>query len=256
MHDGWVHDHFVIIGAQRCGTTYLARLLDEHPQVEMAKPFRPEPKFFLDGDRYPLGLEFYEKQFFSDPVAPVRGEKSTSYIESELAVQRIGASLPGATIVIVVRDPARRAVSNHRLSTENGVEHLPLADALRADETGDREWDRARFSVSPFAYLRRGRYADYLERVMRHIPEERIHLMVFEELVADDAVVAGLFDRLGVDPGFRPAGLGAGVNASDGDEVPDPETEAWLRDYFAEPNRRLAAFLGRELPWPQDAGVR
>src|SRR6266576_1930600 len=107
-----MHDHFVIVGAQRCGTTYLYRLLDEHPEIEMAKPLWPEPKFFLDDERYPLGLPYYESQFFSEPETRVRGEKSTSYIESETAAQRIKATLPEAAVLVVLRDPVLRAISN------------------------------------------------------------------------------------------------------------------------------------------------
>jgi hypothetical protein len=251
-----MHDHFVIIGAQRCGTTYLTRLLDEHPDVEMAKPFRPEPKFFLTDDEYARGHDHYDQRFFVDERARVRGEKTTSYIESELALQRIGALLPDAPVVAVVRDPVHRAVSNYRFSVENGVEHLPLDEALRAAATDDRDWDPAEFSVSPFAYLERGRYADYLERVVHWVPRDRLCVLVFEELIAGPDVLAALYERLGVDPAFRPEGLGEGVNAATGVEELDPETEAWLHGYFAEPNRRLAALLGRELPWPHGPGVR
>jgi hypothetical protein len=75
-----MHDHFVIIGAQRCGTTFLSHLLDEHPDVEMAKPFRPEPKFFLDEEQFARGLDYYDRRFFTEDRTRVRGEKSTSYI--------------------------------------------------------------------------------------------------------------------------------------------------------------------------------
>ena len=249
-------DHFVIIGAQRCGTTYLTRLLDEHPEIEMAKPLRPEPRFFLDSEQFARGAEHYEASYFSDPDARVRGEKSTSYIEHDVAVRRVAALFPEATIVAVVRDPVARAVSNHAFSTAEGVETLPLRDALRTDGARDRPWDPARFSVSPFAYLDRGRYADALGRVVQHVARDRLHVLVFEELVADDSVLGGLYERLGVDPTFRPSGVGAPVNVSPATGELDAETEAWLRSYYAEPNRRLEEFLGRPLPWPQAAGVR
>lgn len=244
-------DHFVIVGAQRCGTTYLYRLLDEHPEIEMAKPLRPEPKFFLDDARYARGLGHYESELFEEATR-VRGEKSTSYIESDVAAQRIKAMLPGAVIVVLLRDPVVRAVSNYRFSAQNGNEDLPLADALRESATEKREWDASRFSVSPYAYLPRGRYVDYLECFSRHVPREQMHVVLFEELVADAGVVAGLYERLGVDAAFVPGGLGAVANASEGHaETIEPELESWLRDYFREPNRRLESFLGRPLPWAE-----
>lgn len=245
-------DHFVIVGAQRCGTTYLYRLLDEHPDIEMAKPLRPEPKFFLVDEQYAKGLDFYDREYFSDPGARVRGEKSTSYLESEVAAARLAEMLPSAPLVVVLRDPVRRAISNYRFTAQHGHDDLPIAEALRASATGERTWDRSRFSVSPYAYVPRGRYVEYLERFTRHVPRERLCVVIFEELVCDPAVIAGLYERLGADPSYVPGGFGEVVNATDDDgaEPVDPGLEAWLRDEFREPNRRLAAFLGRDLPWP------
>src|SRR3954470_9181704 len=173
-------DHFVIVGAQRSGTTYLYGLLDEHPEIEMAKPLRPEPKFFLDYDRYSLGLDAYDAQLFSDAGARVRGEKSTSYIESEVAARRLAAMLPAAPVIVVVRDPVRRALSNYRFSVQHGAEGLAPADAFEQAVAGDRPWDPARFSVSPFEYLARGRYVEYLERFAVHVAREQMHVLVFE----------------------------------------------------------------------------
>src|SRR5205814_123516 len=117
-----------------------------------------------DDDLYSRGLEYYESEYFAEPGTRVRGEKSTSYIESDVATRRITATLPGAPLLVVLRDPVRRAISNYRFSTQNGVDDLPISEALRA-EAGERSWDHARFSVSPFAYLARGRYVEYLERL-------------------------------------------------------------------------------------------
>lgn len=244
-------EHFVIVGAQRCGTTYLYRLLDEHPEIEMAKPLRPEPKFFIDDELYSKGLDFYETEYFSDAAARVRGEKSTSYVESEVAAERLAKAFPSAPLVVVLRDPVARALSNYRFTAQHGHEDLPPTEALRLSVSGQREWDRRRFSVSPYDYVPRGRYVEYLERFVRHVRRDQLVVVMFEEMTCDSTVIAGLYDRLGVDPSFVPSSLGEVANASeDGDEPVQPEIEGWLRAEYREPNRRLAAFLGRELPWP------
>ena len=57
---------FLIGGAPRAGTTWLYRLLDRHPDVYMARPATPEPKFFLVDDLYQKGVEFYSRTWFAD----------------------------------------------------------------------------------------------------------------------------------------------------------------------------------------------
>jgi hypothetical protein len=244
-------DRLVVAGAQRCGTTFLYRLLDEHPEIEMAKPLRPEPKFFLDDEQYARGLDSYDAQYFSEAGLRVRGEKSTSYLESDVAPQRIMATFPDALVIVLVRDPVQRAISNFRFTRQHGHESLGLDEALRASASGERPWDETLFSVSPHAYLPRGRYVDYLEALARHVPREQTRVLVFEELVRDVGVVAELYGALGVEASFRPASFGEIANASEecDDEVA-PELAAWLAEYYREPNRRLEELVGRALPWP------
>jgi hypothetical protein len=245
--------HFVIIGAQRCGTTYLARALGAHPEIAMAQPDRPEPKFFLDDEQVALGIDEYRRRYFFDVGdAWLWGEKSTSYIESPLAATRMAAMLPGSVAIAVLRDPVARAVSNYRFTQQHGFEPLPLEDALRAAATGDRPFDRARFSVSPYDYLRRGRYAEQLEPYVQAFGSERVVVVLFEELVARDDVLADLYRRLRVDARFRPGAPGAAVNATEGEPLAiAAPLERWLRDYYRAPNRRLEDLLGRTIDcWP------
>ena len=113
------------------------------------------------------------------------------------------------------------------------------------------ERDRARFSASPFDYLPRGRYVDYLERLVGIVGTDHVHVGNFEELVADADVLTRLDEHPGVDATFRASRIGALVNASDdGDECLTPPIVDQLRNYVREPNERRAGFLGRALCWP------
>ena len=146
--------HFFIAGAQRCGTTYLYTLLDEHPEIEMAKPFKPEPKFFLKDSLFSKGLSYYESHFFgSKPSAWLQGEKSTTYIESETAAKHIVHAFPDAKILIVLRNPIERAISNYWFSVNNGIETAPIEEAFINEEQRRLNYDHSRFSTSPFVYL-------------------------------------------------------------------------------------------------------
>jgi hypothetical protein len=246
-----VRRHLIIIGAQRCGTTYLHSLLDPHPEITMTHPARPEPKVFLSAELAARGREWYEATYFAHARSEtLLGEKSTSYLEHPEAAARAASMLGVAEIIVVLRDPVARAVSNWQFSSENGLEERSLERALADNLRGTRDWDRAVSSVSPFAYLERGRYADYLDPWFERFPG-RVHVRFFEELTSDEAELASLYKELGVDSGFRPDNLGRAVNTSNR-AAPElaPGLVAEIRRHVADSDARLRSILGRELPWP------
>ena len=248
-------EHFFIVGAQRAGTTYLYQLCAEHPEIEMAQPVRPEPKFFLRDDLYARGLDYYYSQFFSgEPGIRLRGEKSTSYYEVEEAARRIARHFPSAKIVFLLRDPIDRAISNYRFSVQNGLETLPMAEAFLREEERQHDYDPDKVSVSPFAYLKRGRYIDYLTMYERYFPREGLGVFFYEHLVVAGQPDA-LFTFLDVSTGVDLPSQDRVINASSrADTDLTPELERHLLDYFAEPNTRLARYLDRPLTFWRSAG--
>lgn len=242
-------EHFFIAGAQRSGTSYLYHLLAEHPEIEMAKPLRPEPKFFLIDDLFSRGLEHYARHFFDGKAgAWLRGEKTVSYMESETAARRIARCFPKAKIIFLLRDPVARAVSNYWFSVENGLEKVPMSEAFLHEDERWRNYDHARISGSPYAYLRRGRYIDYISVYLRHFPEEKIGTFLYEQLVASPRLLREVYAFLGVTPDFIPASLNQIVNKTEKPDAPlSPDLKRYLLDYFAESNARLADRFGLDL---------
>lgn len=245
------HRHLLVVGAQRCGTTYLATSLDGHPDVAMARPSRPEPKVFNDASLAARGLEHYHRTWFARAGdARLLGDKSTSYLEDPEAPRRAAEMLGGVDVVVLVRDPVRRAVSHWRFSTEHGRETRPLEEALLADLDGDDQpWDRSTSSVSPYRYVRRGRYADQLGPWTSTFAGA-VRVLLLEDLLGDPDVLPRLVADLGLDPGRLPPPVHEPVNASAGaTPVLSTAVEGTLREAYRESNARLAAELGRSLPW-------
>ncbi len=234
--------HFFIIGAQRCGTTYLYHQLDAHPDIEMAKPLRPEPKFFFTDELFNLGLDQYDRRFFpAGSSALVRGEKSTVYYESEPAAKRIARSFDQPRAIMVIRDPVERAVSNYWFSVNNGLETLPIEEAFRSEESRANDYDKTQVSVNPFAYLKRGRYIDFIDIYDRYFPPERFKIVIFEQLVSDPSVLRDIYAFLGVDSDFAPPDPERIINASRKSAVELPsEVRDYLHEYFADINTHLA----------------
>lgn len=237
-----------IVGAQRCGTTLLYRLLDSHPDVMMARPVRPEPKIFLTDD-VAGDPRAYDARLFADVGATaVRGEKATSYLEHPAALERIATTFPDAHIVVAVRDPIERALSNYRFSVDHGLEDRCPDTALLDDLEGrDRAWDRTRISVSPYEYVRRGHYLEGIRRVEARFDRTRIHVVVFEELVSDVGEAAGIFRALDVAEPPRNGEPSVAVNPSTAPATLSATVRDRLRDHYAEPNAALARHLGRTL---------
>ncbi|WP_310962616.1 sulfotransferase domain-containing protein [Nocardioides terrisoli] len=241
--------HLLVIGGQRCGTTTLHGILDSHPDIAMARPVRPEPKVFCSDEATDRGLEWYRATWFSHARdEELLGDKSTSYIEDPLAPARAARMLGDPEVVAILRDPVERAVSNWRFSTDNGFEDRPLEVALRDNLANSGTWDRAATSVSPYAYLERGRYVDHLAPWLDQFP--RTHVLFLADLLGTAGEADRLFGALGVRTGLveqRPApALNRSKSPTDG---PPATLVRAIRDYFSDSDTALAEVLGRELPW-------
>lgn len=243
--------HFLVAGAQRCGTTYLRTMLVDHPAVAMAEPARPEPKVLLDPNRVAKGAEWYRATYFPHArPGQLLGEKSTSYLDVAAAAGAARRLLGDPLVLVQLRDPVARAVSHWSFSTEQGMERRPLAEVLEANLAGPLPWDGAGASVSPFAYLERGHYTDYLRPwIAEHC--DRLRIQLLEDLLASPGALRDTYDWLGVDPHHLPVSHGTPVNASRPRTAPplDPALRRRLRDHFAESDTALAELLGRSLPW-------
>lgn len=246
--------HLLVIGAQRCGTTYLHDQLAAHPQIAMARPQRPEPKVFLSDELAGRGRDWYRRTYFTHARDELLlGEKSTSYLEYPEAAVRAADVLGDPLVLVQLRDPVERAVSHWAFSTDGGLEQRDLADALAENLEGPLPWDPARTSVSPFAYLERGRYVDYLGPWLDRFGGD-VSVLFLEEMLSEPDALGGLYATLGVDADFRPPTPSDAVNESHEDKPAlGDHLLARLREHFRDSDQALTRLLGRPLPWADQA---
>jgi len=246
---------FIIGGAPRSGTTWLYWVLDQHPGIYMAKPVTPEPKFFLVDHLYEKGLRFYSDTWFAaNGDARLAGEKTTNYLESAVAADRIARDLPGRKLIFILREPADRAYSNYLWSRMNGLETEDFQTALRLEEQRQHDLpERLRFA-RPFSYFSRGLYADLLAPYFERFPREHILILRFEDIAARaESIARRMHAFLGVSPRPDDARGDLVINPSEKTGATfDEDVRRELRARYAEPNRRLAAMLGPDFePWPE-----
>jgi hypothetical protein len=240
---------FIIAGAPRSGTTWLYELLDRHPDVFMAKPARPEPKFFLVDELYGRGIQHYFDTWFAGAEAyPAAGEKSTNYLESPAAARRMHEDLPGVKLIFILREPAQRAYSNWMWSTMNGVESEDFATALAQEDDRERNvLPRLRYA-KPHAYFARGLYANLLRPYFETFPRDQLLCLKFDDIVRNTSSLTERLHRfIGVTPRPQDASGLDVVNPSEkhGEVMPQDVIDR-LRRRYAASIRELTSMVGPE----------
>ena len=186
----------------------------------------------------------------------VVGEASPYYLFHPAAAERMSRTIPRAKIVVLLRDPVKRAISHHRHMVWEG--HEPIEDLDEALDLEDvrlkgveqRLLNDETLVSRPhqhFSYVARGRYASQLERLYGHFPKENVLVMATETLIGDSkASLSTIQSFVGLEP--DPTIDLEKRNASSRFE-PRPETLARLSEEFRESNARLRGMVDVAIPW-------
>lgn len=242
---------FLIVGAQRAGTTALYEYLRRHPAI--TGPAWKEVNFF--DVHYRRGEAWYRGHFPIGSRTRLVGEASPSYLFHPLTPARVAALLPDVRLIALLRDPVDRAHSHYHHERELGREPLSFEDALEREEErmrGELERmlaDSAYFSHAWWnhTYLSRGRYAEQLERWLAVFPREQVLVLSSEQLFdRPGEAYTRILEFLGATP--HDLGSYPHVFGRDYSEM-RPETRRRLAHYYEESNRKLSELLGQELGW-------
>jgi len=243
---------FIIIGAQKGGTSSLYAALAGHPGVASAP--KKEVHFF---DRHHRLLLPYRRNFpLRRRGGPLSGEATPYYLFHPLVPERVRASVPGVRLIVLLRDPVERAYSHHAHETRLGFEELPFAEAIEAEGrrlAGEEERLRRDPRYRSHAhrhhsYLARGVYADQLILWRRYFPAEQMLVLGSEDLFADpEGTLQKVLAFLGLE-GSDTLSLPERNKGSYAAPL-DPGLRARLQDYYRPHNERLYEHLGRDFGW-------
>lgn len=269
---------FLVIGAQKAGTTWLERNLAAHPQV--FSPGRKELHYFDKAENYRLGPAWYEGWFAGKAAGQICGEYTPNYLwdpedpaEREESghsfgiPQRAREQNPDLRWIAILRDPVERAVSAY-------YHHIRAGRVRPGDNISD-VWHR-------FGIRSMGLYERQLRPWMDAFDPDQGLILVFEEdlLQNADPTLRRIYTFLGIDPdvvaldpekthnkgnshfllhiNHRLPLLGRVIQKLDRSfgqnwkrfHIPVHEDERRaLREFYAQPNRDLQARLHRPLPW-------
>lgn len=120
---------FLCIGTQKGGTTTLHRLLSNHPGVML--PPQKELHYFTR--HYNKGSHWYAQAFSAASPEQRCGEITPYYLFHPEVPGRVQALMPQVRIIVLLRDPVERALSQYFHSRRLGMEPLDLLSALHAE---------------------------------------------------------------------------------------------------------------------------
>ncbi len=253
---------FLLVGAQRCGTTSMYKTITAHPQVLPAVLHKGVHYFdtgYANGPSWYRGhfpLKVSAKRLSSRLGAKVQtGESSPYYMFHPLAGPRIAKDLPDVRLVVLLRDPVERAYSAFTHESARGFETETFERALELeDERLAGEEDKLRndptyrsHAHQHNAYVTRGRYMEQLERLEQTFGRDRLFVVDSGDLFADAGpTLDGLFAYLGLEP-WRPESFEK-HNARPRTSM-SPELYDKLRAGYEPYDARLADWLGRPPSW-------
>ena len=190
--------HFIGLGAQKSGTSWIDRCLREHPDVCIPKK---EFHFFSRDHHWANGIDWYRQQMATCKPGKIVGEFSTSYLTSPEAPTRMAEHCPEARLIVSLREPVARTFSNYMNDVKGGRldPNMPFRQALAEHPE----------------YLEYSRYGDGLERYLARFPRQRILVLFHCRMRAEPlASIRAIYDFIGANADFVPESLNRKVNES------------------------------------------
>ncbi|XP_051514451.1 heparan sulfate glucosamine 3-O-sulfotransferase 1 [Myxocyprinus asiaticus] len=249
----------IIIGVRKGGTRALIEMLKLHSAVVTA---RNEVHFFDWDSHYLRGLDWYRSQMPYARPGQLTVEKTPAYFTFSKAPKRILQMKPDVKLLLIVREPTERVLSDYMQVFHNRLEkhkqQQPLETLLLRD---------GQLNLN-YKALNRSLYHVHLQRWLSVFPIDRLHLVDGDALIRDPLPeMKKVEEFLQLEPqinasnfyfnktkGFyclRDHGRERCLHSSKGREHPQvaPEILQKLYEYFHEPNRKFFELVGRTFDW-------
>lgn len=253
---------YVIIGAQKAGTTSLDGYLARHPQVNVST-IKEVHYFDNRNGNFHRGEHWYRAHFPLDREANRGkrcGEATPNYLFSPVTPARMAALLPQVKIIVLLRNPVDRAFSHYQMMRRNRHEPLSFEAAIDAESSrlaghrerliADSRYDSMEYRR--FSYLARGVYVDQITEWRKYFKPEQFLILESGEFFREtQRMFQRTLEFLQLDAWWPPKF----DNLHRGNYVDkmSPATRERLLDYFAPHNARLYRELGIEYDWDRRA---
>jgi len=255
---------FLIIGAQKAGTTWLYSVMQNHPSV--LSGHKKEIRYF---DRlYKIKSVKWYKAFFTifKRKGRVTGEATPDYLFHPLVPERVYGLFPDIKIIALLRNPVDRAYSHYQMHQRRkkgkkaGRESMTFGEAI--EQEGQRtvgEYDKVKSGLNSlswllYSYKARGRYAEQLARWYKCFDKKQILVLKTESLrnnPRDELTKVFNFIGLSLPKDMSLKTKREGTQGRIYSKM-DQRVRVKLEEYFRPYNQQLYEMMGRDFNWEAD----
>jgi len=203
---------FLLVGAQKCATSWLYYCLRDHPEIRL--PSKKREGIYLGGDLHRKhGTDWYFQHVGEPKDGQRAGDVSVDYLFDPRSPEAVEDIAPEARIIMVLRDPVQRAISAYYWNLRRGnVSNLDLSAGLKRCLEAAMAEESERILYDPEAYAKntilRGVYDVQLSRYVEAFGPERLFVVPMENIeTAAPSILESVYGFLHVDPRYRPSGL-------------------------------------------------
>ena len=253
---------FIIVGAQKGGTTSLYDYLVRHSRILPAK--EKEVNFF--DQKFSKGIDWYLSHFPFRLEGSITGEATPNYCIDPRAIRRMAEYFPKAKIIFLLRNPVDRAISHYRHNLRHNSkrwtrkrENLTFENAVRR-EKGRMESDFSKILLNEnhiskyyrhYSYLTRGKYIEQIGYINNFFSRDQVLILKSEDMFSETAkAVQAVLDFLGVQNFILSEYNTSNKNRIQPDSIQISEDFRFeLNQYFKPYNEKLYELLGVRYDW-------
>lgn len=198
---------FLVIGAQKCATTWIYNCLKQHPQLHL--PAKKREVEYLGGKLYEnRGADWYFSLLAGAKSDQKLGDVSVEYLFDSRSPQIIHQYAPHIKLVVSLRDPIDRAISAYYWYLRKGkIPNLNLELGLKLAVESESNSNRQK-STENLVYndiIRRGFYDCQIKSYRQHFQLEQFLFVLYEEIQQQPLLVLQkIYNFLGVKPNYCP----------------------------------------------------
>ncbi|KQC30601.1 sulfotransferase family protein [Flagellimonas eckloniae] len=195
---------FLLIGAQKCATTWIYHCLNEHPELFVGGG-KNETYYFRGEIFNQKGLDWFESLFADASVNQKLGSASVDYIWDVTSIEQARRQYPDIKIIVALRNPVERTISAFFwLMRKKIIETISLDDGIRKAIDDYRSGSETIYSE----LIRRSLYTDAIIQLHENFEKDQIRLVLFDDIQnTPKTTLRSIYSFLNVSPDYVPTSL-------------------------------------------------